>query len=149
VFTESPAFKRWFGKSVLVRGDGDPLVLLHGTSEDFTVFEKLGTTSLRPLGFWFADDPDDAEAFGDRLMPVYLRVENPYYANLPKMQEAAFGDKSWARRFREELIAEGTRRHHRPPQDGAGWTVHRPRPHARLRVRPSTGQVRHGERWDV
>lgn len=107
VFTESPAFKRWFGKSVLVREDGDPLVLLHGTSEDFTVFEKLGTTSLRPLGFWFADDPDDAEAFGDRLMPVYLRVENPYYANLGKMQEAAFGDKSWARRFREELITKG------------------------------------------
>jgi hypothetical protein len=107
VFTESPAFKRWFGKSVLVREDGDPLVLLHGTDKDFSVFEKVGSTSLRPLGFWFTDDSDNAEAFGDRLMPVYLRVENPYYADLKKMQERAFADNTWARRFREELIAKG------------------------------------------
>lgn len=107
VFTDSHAFKRWFGRSVLVREDGDPLVLFHGTDKDFEVFEKVGTSSLRPLGFWFADDPDDAEAFGDRLMPVYLRVENPYYADLRKMQEAAFEDKTWVARFRESLIKKG------------------------------------------
>ena len=65
VFTDSPQFKRWFGKSVLVRDDGDPVVLFHGTSSDFYVFEKTGKTSLRPFGFWFSDDPATVEVFGD------------------------------------------------------------------------------------
>jgi len=107
VFTDSPAFRAWFSGSVLVREDGDPLVLFHGTDKDFSVFEKTGTSSLRPLGFWFADDPDAAEPYGDRLMPVYLRVERPYYAELAPLQEKSYADKTWARRFRDELIAQG------------------------------------------
>lgn len=95
--TETPAFKKWFGDSKVVDASGKPLVMYHGTSidKDFSKF-KVGSR-----GAWFASSQEVANEYAEqndsqedkynqdshryeklnhsgRIMPVYLKVENPY-----------------------------------------------------------------------
>lgn len=94
------AFWRWFGDSKIVKG-GKPLMVYHGTTENFDVFEKAkrGSATLAKDAkgaFFFTDSPDVAADFagylyvspdgehivqqffsGANIMPVYLRVKNP------------------------------------------------------------------------
>lgn len=81
--TDTPAFKRWFGDSKVVDENGEPLVVYHGTQEDFAVFKKEGVKTLGfpdKQGFYFTPDASYAEGYGDVLMPVYLSLKNPYLA---------------------------------------------------------------------
>lgn len=50
--TESPFFKRWFGKSKVVDADGKPRVVYHGTGKEFTSFdvERAGTEKYSDWG---------------------------------------------------------------------------------------------------
>ena len=41
--TETRQFQRWFGDSKVVDRDGEPLVVYHGTGDDFTVFDPWKT----------------------------------------------------------------------------------------------------------
>lgn len=91
--TDSKEFKIWFGSSKIVKEDGSPVVMYHGTSKDkdFASFKK----SLR--GIFFTKDPLIASQYSvendsmgydlrnnkrknvaSRVVPVYLKVENPY-----------------------------------------------------------------------
>ena len=81
---DSAAFRRWFGDSVVVDEDGEPLVVYHGTdADDFKSFraEALprGGRKGRLLGegFYFTSDPDQAARWGRRVIAAYLRIENP------------------------------------------------------------------------
>jgi hypothetical protein len=77
----SMRFKAWFGDSKVVDQNGEPLVMYHGTAEDFSVF-----SSKRGRLIYFARDPETAEMFayasaegtdGDAsILPVYLSVQN-------------------------------------------------------------------------
>lgn len=81
--TETAAFKRWFGDSKVVDAEGAPLVLYHGTDQDFTEFRH------GDVGFHFgppeaANNRLDNEKRSDgllmlepRVMPVYLSIKNP------------------------------------------------------------------------
>lgn len=92
--TDSEPFKQWFGKSAVVDDSGAPLVVYHGTTEDFSEFRQ------GPMGFgiYFTPDPDIARIYatgtmqegspeetmeitggpeGAKTIPVYLRMENP------------------------------------------------------------------------
>lgn len=61
---ENPAFRRWFGDSVVVDEDGEPLVVYHGTDDpDFT---SNGRTFLPP------QKVADEAAYG-----LYLRSQMP------------------------------------------------------------------------
>jgi hypothetical protein len=64
--TDSPEFKAWFGDSKVVDKDGKPLVVYHKTNADFSEF-KPSFFSTEQIG-------DD---YGDRVYPVYLKIENP------------------------------------------------------------------------
>lgn len=86
--TESQQFKRWFGKSKVVDANGKPKVVYHGTDSRFSVFNSSEN------GYWFSDSYDYAESMaeergGSEIMPVYLRMQSPYYAKLP---EGKFSD---------------------------------------------------------
>lgn len=61
VDTESQNFKRWFKGSQVVDEDGSPLVLSHGTTHDFSVFDrnKANPEGYVGAGFYFSDSPDD------------------------------------------------------------------------------------------
>ena len=89
--TEKPsAFKRWFGDSKVVDGQGKPLVVYHGTDKDFTTFdaEKPKTSgAMHGKGFYFADAAtassySDAPSGGGLVMPVYLKMERPFIGKL-------------------------------------------------------------------
>jgi len=98
--TDSPEFKRWFGDSKVVDEDGEPLVVYHGTKEDFDRFEawfkqrSSGHPTAR-AGFFFSNDPGVAAAFsghevnpqswppklvyreGSKIIPAFLSIKNP------------------------------------------------------------------------
>lgn len=52
--TETENFKRWFGDSKVVDAEGKPLVVYHGTQNDFTQFLP---------GAYFTEHPDEAAAY--------------------------------------------------------------------------------------
>lgn len=87
---QSSKLKAWFGNSVVVDKNNDPLIVFHGTSRDFD------TTSSSI--FWAAEDPELASMYaearpyidhklpydstsekiqGANVMPVFLKIENP------------------------------------------------------------------------
>lgn len=86
----TPAFKKWFGDwetdpknaSKVVDENGEPMVMYHGTREDFDVFSKefanKNTKELeRNQWFWFSDKKDMAETYGFKILPVFLSAKNP------------------------------------------------------------------------
>jgi hypothetical protein len=100
--TSNPAFQKWFAGSKIVGADGAPVVMYHGTpsagrhsnnryvrmeqaNDAFPLIDAFNTDSSGitdgqwlGTGTYFTDDPDFAHEFGDRLMPVYLSVKNPF-----------------------------------------------------------------------
>lgn len=80
------AFRNWFGDSKVVDENGDPLVVYHGTGEDFSAFseEFYGeATGIGDLGegFYFTDQAEVASSFAGAItpsvIPVYLNIRNP------------------------------------------------------------------------
>lgn len=76
-----------FGDSKVVDADGKPLVVYHGTVDDFPLFsiDFFGQTDQGEYGegFYFTPDPDYASEYAydaGNVMPVYLRLENPFRA---------------------------------------------------------------------
>jgi len=69
----STAFKRWFGESKVVDADGEPLVVYHGTDDNFSEFSGAGGVN------YFTPDAAYADRFtaGGSIMPVYLSIKNP------------------------------------------------------------------------
>ncbi len=80
--TRTPEFKKWFGRSKVVAG-GKPLVVYHGTEQDFEA----------PNGrFWATDAPNTAETYangrvnrskgqGAAITPAVLSIQNPLVGN--------------------------------------------------------------------
>jgi len=73
---DTPAFKKWFGDSKVVDGEGNPLRVYHGTNENFTNFKvEDGIVG------WFTNSPDFAAKFGktegQAIYPVYLSIDRP------------------------------------------------------------------------
>lgn len=88
--TDTPEFKKFFGKSKVVDGRGEPLVVYHGTGTDFDTFSEshIGSTYEEDTkGFFFTSNPreaadvaSDASARDDEgaiIMPVFLSMRNP------------------------------------------------------------------------
>jgi hypothetical protein len=83
------AFKRWFGNSKVVDSDGNPLVMYHGTTKDFSIFQtQNGAVFVTPsksfankfaMGDMLFTDSDTVIApAGANVMPVYVRAERPF-----------------------------------------------------------------------
>ena len=80
---DSAAFQRWFADSKVVDADGKPLVVYHGSPNDFSVFSykfnnRNGQAEGR--GFYFTDNRSYAEGYqsdGGKLFEVYLSLQNP------------------------------------------------------------------------
>ena len=85
--TETPAFKRWFGKSVVVDENGAPLVVYHGTQSSFEAFgidlALFGGVGRKMSPTWFTANPEHAAYFaresgrGGSIMPAYLSIQRP------------------------------------------------------------------------
>jgi len=79
---ETPEFREWFGDSAVRHPEtGEPLVVYHGTQNDFDSF----STDSGQHGFSFALDPGDASLYANigsnkasaNVKPVYLSINNP------------------------------------------------------------------------
>jgi hypothetical protein len=92
--TSSEAFKKWFGGSKIVDDNGKPLQVYHGTSEDFEEFSataKPASGAYHGKGFYFGDAAMAQAYAGEKapqIMPVYLRMENPFTGALTEKDVA-------------------------------------------------------------
>lgn len=84
----SENFKRWFGdwennpkqSSKVVDDNGIPLVVYHGTESEFNEFKSkyIGTSGTRHgQGFYFTNDKDFANRFGNIVKAFYLNIRKP------------------------------------------------------------------------
>lgn len=125
----TPEFKAWFGDSKIVDKDGKPLMVYHGTSQDFSAFDKgeQGKNTRQAggeLGFFFTSKSWLAGDYatisgrggwakrqtpkGEAIYPLYISVKNPkafdtvssFYREADKREGNLEG-------WRAELIAEG------------------------------------------
>ncbi len=84
------AFWRWFGKSKVIKPDGSPMALYHGTDVDFNKFdtEKIKFRFPYSFGFHFTSRPTEADAYADEgltgafhggsnVKKVYVKAEKP------------------------------------------------------------------------
>ena len=80
------AFKEWFGDwendpenaSKVVDENGEPRVVYHLTSEQFTKFDLAKSRSQSDVqGFFFSSGTEDWSAMGDEKMAVFLNLRNP------------------------------------------------------------------------
>lgn len=71
-------FWKWFGNSKVVDENGNPLVVYHGTSSDFSEFDSHSSS------YYFTTNPKYAEYMANmnkrnrqnyNIMPVYLKIE--------------------------------------------------------------------------
>ena len=87
--TDTPAFKKWFGKSKVVDANGEPLVVYHGTYADFNAFNTAFTVGQMGFHFGTQDAVDEIIDRNDfngaegipRVIESYLRLENPLRLN--------------------------------------------------------------------
>jgi hypothetical protein len=94
--TDTPEFKAWFGDSKVVDADGKPLVVYHGTSGDFSVFDFDRVRRADELGVFTSASPDVASSYGEggSVMPLYLAIRKPYFMdNDERMMIQVFGSE--------------------------------------------------------
>lgn len=91
------AFKKWFGKSHVINGDGRPWVMNHLTASDFSAFKPGGNDpNLSGPAIWMTPQRENIPAAhntgyqswdtgevnyrsGANVMPLYAKIENPLY----------------------------------------------------------------------
>ena len=79
----NPNFKSWFGDSKVVDENGNPLVVYHGTTNDFDTFSKTkNTIGAYGEGFYFTNSSDYASDYSRgnnaNILPIYLKIVNPF-----------------------------------------------------------------------
>ncbi len=94
--TESKYFKKWFGDSKVVDKNGKPLVVYHGTENNFRIFKNTGKSRQigANVGFFFTDSQNMAKQYANdaRVMDVYLSLKNPLIVE-PNSVIEIFGEK--------------------------------------------------------
>jgi predicted ABC-type ATPase len=90
----TPDFKKWFGDwekdpenaSKVVDENGEPVVVYHGTKQNFTVFnlDKVGSNidyGMWGSGFYFSPIKSFSKNYGNVLMKIFLNIKNPFVRN--------------------------------------------------------------------
>jgi hypothetical protein len=106
------AFRKWFGESMVVDENGEPLVLYHGSSKKFDKFDmsKVGANSgenkdsgFFGTGFYFTPHQDLAEKYGSVLYKSFLRV-NHIQTFSEEHGNVRFDDSPLPKNIREEVL---------------------------------------------
>lgn len=94
--TDTPEFKRWFGDSKVVDGNGDPIVVYHGSGSKFTTFDKemsgsfTGAESAKK-GFFFTSSNTLAESFATEAQKQKVNL-NDIKLSIEKLPDNEFDD---------------------------------------------------------
>lgn len=111
--TATPEFKRWFGDSKVVDANGKPLVVYHGTPNEFDAFDGFSPDQWVGPGWndtaethliYFSDHRPTAKTYGRRVVPVYLSLRNPL--------ELDAGGQIWANFGIGSYVSEALRNGH-------------------------------------
>lgn len=83
-------FWKWFGDSKAIDDSGKPIVVYHGTTNDFTVFD-IGKAGEKDHGWYgtgayLTPDAETASAYADydqektgqNVIPLYVKIEQPF-----------------------------------------------------------------------
>ena len=125
---DTPAFKKFFGKSKLKNSDGTPQVVYHGTTDSIDHFDLSHPKRLDEgwlgTGVYVTDNKNLAKYYTNLkklrikagrlpsgptdpiIMPLYARLENPYIATVDDKELVRSGQVS-AEQFKDKLIAQG------------------------------------------
>jgi hypothetical protein len=110
---ETP-FKNWFGKGtkdITANADGTPITLYHGTNNPtFNQWDssRAGNASAHPtsgLGFFMTADKGAAARYGNNLMALHAKIQNPY--TLTDADLTSIETKEDANKLRKRLMAKG------------------------------------------
>lgn len=102
--------------SKVVDENGEPKVVLHGTPNTFTAFDKSKIGSSNDPGwlgsgfYFYGNNEDYARSYsrGGNLMEVFLNIRDPYYASYSEMERLAEENSREASdEFREMVEDEG------------------------------------------
>ena len=123
--TESTLFKNWFGKSKIKNADGTPRVAYHGTTASFDRFD-LDNPNKYDMGFlgkgiYLTLNEGHAKTYArqksvrtnakeaDRVvMPLYVRLENPYReTDRDRKRQIKEGGTAARDNYKNKLISEG------------------------------------------
>jgi len=86
-------FRAWFGDSKVVDAEGKPLVLFHGTAADIQSFKGTVWASVTPaLANEYAAMRDHYGKGGGNVMPVFMRIERPFNADLGLSKTVKIGE---------------------------------------------------------
>lgn len=122
VNSESAAFKAFYGNSIFKDEKGQPVVLYHGTADDVTEFDvnhpNRKDSGWLGTGVYLTDSADMGDAYADQkarslgpkgqnVMPLYARLENPYYATAEDKARVRAGGRAAADQFTADLQAKG------------------------------------------
>lgn len=109
--TKTPAFKKWFGDSKVVDEKGEPLVVYHGTNDDFAIFDRnFSKNGSSKFGFWATSSKEQAAIFGDKQKAIYAKIKNPKIFSMNEwndIRDDHRGDNKWFENWRETLKSEG------------------------------------------
>jgi len=98
---KAKAFTKWFVDSKIVDGDGNPLVVYHGSMAEFSEFDpkKIGKSSGNighyGAGFYFSTEKMEAETYGDNVNGFYLSLQNPWQMNEQGLDELRDNGIDW------------------------------------------------------
>jgi len=93
--TQTPEFRRWFGDSKVLDDAGNPRVVYHGTNADFTTFDSgylsvnSGNEGHYGAGFYLSTEQAEAKHYGDRIMSLYVSLQNPFTHDSPDFEAVA------------------------------------------------------------
>ena len=118
---DTEAFKTFYGNSVFKDDQGAPVLLYHGTADDVTAFNvdhpNRKDSGWLGTGVYLTDSTDMAELYamqkkrtgeaGENVMPLYARLENPYYATAEDKARVKAGGREAADQFTADLQAQG------------------------------------------
>ena len=84
--TETKEFKNWFGESKVVDMEGQPRVVFHGTDREFTEF-KSSSAQGWGRGIYFTTSKKDTKDFGEKTIPTYLNIRNPFNGDMSSLSD--------------------------------------------------------------
>lgn len=109
-------FKKWFGDSKVVDEFKKPMIMYHGSPNDFEEFKDdlIGKNLTFGKGFYFTNSKQLGKSYAGengKIFNCYIKIENPYIIKSPKM---SFEEGLRKRRIfrnnpnvREDLIKQG------------------------------------------
>lgn len=108
----TPEFKAWFKDSKVVDEQGKPKVVYHKTSADFESFDKnkagANDYGYAGKGFYFSPETSnkegDALSYGNRTMPVFLSLQNPYIRTMDNWNKDKLNPYTWIPERAQELM---------------------------------------------